>query len=148
METPKYCVYNQTSESFLSMGLTAAATTFSRLKGMIGKLTLGYDEGLWLVPSSGIHTIGVCFPLDLVYLDAEYRVVHLLESFPTFRIGPLRTDATSVLALPTHTIYESQTQVGDQLLICVAAEMEAKLSNLPHMAGQIRQYTMDGTGTI
>jgi uncharacterized membrane protein (UPF0127 family) len=103
----------------------------ARLKGLIGKLTLGLDEGLWIVPSRGIHTVGVLFPLDLVYLDEDHKVIHVVESFPTFRISPLITQAASVLELPTHTIYSSQTQPGDQLVICVAEEMEQRLRMSP-----------------
>jgi hypothetical protein len=39
----------------------------------------------------------------------------------------LKPQAESVLELPTHTIYSSQTQPGDQLVICVAEEMEHRL---------------------
>ena len=127
MQIQKYCVYNQTRESFLSLGVSAADTTLARLKGLIGKLTLGLDEGLWIVPSRGIHTVGVLFPLDLVYLDEGHKVIHVVESFPTFRISPLIAQAASVLELSTHTIYSSQTQPGDQLVICVAEEMENRL---------------------
>lgn len=128
MEKQKYCVYNQTRECFLSLSITRADTTFARLKGLIGRLRLRYDEGLWVVPSSGVHTIGVLFPLDLIYLDEDYRVIHCIEFFRTFRIAPLRTNAASVLQLPVHTIYSSQTQQGDQLLICPPEEMESRLN--------------------
>jgi uncharacterized membrane protein (UPF0127 family) len=127
MQKQRYCVYNQTRESFLSLGVAAADTTLARLKGLIGKISLGLDEGLWIVPSRGIHTVGVLFPLDLVYLDENHTVIHVVESFPSFRISPLITQAASVLELPTHTIYSSQTQPGDQLVICVAEEMEHKV---------------------
>jgi uncharacterized membrane protein (UPF0127 family) len=139
MPKEKYCVYNQTRESFLSLGVAAADTTVARLKGLIGKLTMGLDEGLWIVPSRGIHTVGVLFPLDLVYLDENYKVIHAVESFPTFRISPLITQAASVLELPTHTIYSSQTQPGDQLVICVAEEMEHRLSaSTPNLTSQAK----------
>jgi uncharacterized membrane protein (UPF0127 family) len=118
-----YCVYNQTRECFLSLSVTAADTTFARLRGLIGKFKLRVDEGLWIVPSCGVHTVGVLFPLDLIYLDESHRVIHVIEHFPRFRIAPLRTQASSVLELPTHTIYSSQTQPGDQLLICAVEEM-------------------------
>ncbi len=120
-------MYNQTRESFLSLGVTVADTTTARLRGLIGKLSLGLDEGLWMVPSRGIHTMGVLFPIDLIYLDDRLRVLHVVESFPTFRVSPLIPHATSVLELPTHTIYSSQTQTGDQLLICVGEEIESHL---------------------
>jgi uncharacterized membrane protein (UPF0127 family) len=134
MERRKYCVYNQTRECFLSLGVTAADTPFSRLKGLIGKLSVRSDEGIWVVPSSGVHTLGVLVPLDLIYLNEKHEVIHLVEHFPTFRIAPLRAQSESVLELAAHTIYSSQTQVGDQLLICVAEEMEQWLSHTSQRA--------------
>lgn len=141
MNRRTYCVYNQTRECFLSLGVTPADTTFSRLKGLIGKLKLKVDEGLWVVPSCGIHTMGVLFPLDLIYVDDNHQVVHVIEHFPRFRISPLKTQATSVLELPTHTIYTSQTQPGDQLLICAAEEIENRFSKegVPELQGQTQR---------
>ena len=124
---PTYCVYNQTRECFLSFGVVPADTTFARLKGLIGRLKIRSDEGLWVVPSSGVHTWGVLFPLDLIYLDDELRVIDVKEHFPIFKIAPLRISAASVLELPTHTIYSSQTQPGDQLVIGPAEEIEKLL---------------------
>lgn len=130
MERRTYCVYNQTRECFLSLNVTPADTSFARLKGLIGRLRLRSDDGLWVVPSSGVHTLGVLFPLDLIYLDEGHRVIHLIEYFPTFRIAPLRVRASSVLEMPPHTIYSSQTQAGDQMVICAAEEMVERLSRL------------------
>ena len=127
MERKTYCVYNETRECFLSLNVKAADTVFSRLKGFIGRFRLKADEGIWVVPSQGVHTLGLFFPLDLVYLDENLRVIHLVEYFPSFRIGPLKTQADSVLELPTHTIYSSHTQTGDKLVICVAEELKRKL---------------------
>jgi uncharacterized membrane protein (UPF0127 family) len=127
MERRTYCVYNLTRECFLSLGVTPADTIFSRLKGLIGRLKMRSDEGLWVVPSSGVHTWGVLFPLDLIYLDENLRVIYVTEHFPRFKVAPLRIRAASVLELPTHTIYSSQTQSGDQLVICLADEIEDRL---------------------
>lgn len=80
-----------------------------------------------MVPSQGVHTIGVLFAVDLIYLDRQDRVIHLEESFGRFKIGPVRTKCESVLELPTRTIYSSQTHVGDELLICSPEEMEEYL---------------------
>jgi uncharacterized membrane protein (UPF0127 family) len=141
MERRTYCVYNQTRETFLSLAVTAADTTFTRLKGLIGRLRLRADEGIWLVPSRGIHTLGVMVPLDLIYLDENLQVVHLEEYFPTFRIAPIRRQAASVLELPTHTIYSSETQIGDQLVVCVADEMD-------HWLGRAVERSVSRTGSL
>jgi uncharacterized membrane protein (UPF0127 family) len=129
IERQRLCVYNQTSECFLSLGVVAANTLPARLKTLIGRRTLRYDEGLWVTPSTGFHTFttGINTPIDLVYLDKGHRAVHVVESFPRFRIAPLKYDATSLVALPAHTIFASQTQRGNQLVICVAEEMEFRL---------------------
>lgn len=125
--TQTYCVFNQTRESFLSLGVTRADNHLTRLKGLLGRFKLRSDEGLWIVPSWGIHTIGLLFPIDLIYLDEDCRVIHLVEHLGTFRIGPIRIKSASVLELPTRTIYSSQTQIGDRLLIRSTEAMEAYL---------------------
>ncbi|HEY6346220.1 MAG TPA: DUF192 domain-containing protein [Bryobacteraceae bacterium] len=117
-------MFNQTRESFLSLNVTLTDTHVGRLKGLLGKLRLKGDEGIWIVPSQGVHTIGVLFAVDLIYLDRNNHVIHLEESFGRFRIGPVRTAGASVLELPTRTIYSSQTHVGDQLLICSPEAMQ------------------------
>ncbi len=139
MSVRTYCVYNQTRECFLSLSVTPADTSFARLKGLIGRLRLRVDEGLWIVPSCGVHTVGVLFPLDLIYLNESHQVIHLIEHFPTFRIAPLRTQASSVLELPTHTIYSSQTQPGDQLLICAVEEIASRFNK--GSGGQLKSQT-------
>lgn len=113
----KYCVFNQRRQSFLHLGVTRADTSFRRLRGLLGRWSLRSDEGLWVIPSRGIHTVGLFFPIDVVYLDESCRVVHLVESLRPFRIAPLRMQSNSVLELPTRSIYSSNTQIGDQLLI-------------------------------
>ncbi len=108
----------------MSLGVVAADTHLSRLKGLLGRLRLKSDEGIWVLPSQGVHTIGVLFAIDLIYLDPNHRVIHTVESLGTFRIGPIRMHCSSVLQLPTRTIYSSNTEVGDELLICEPHEMQ------------------------
>ena len=129
MEGQKYCVYNQTRECFLSLGLTVAGSSTAYLYELIERLSVSADSGLWLTPYTGLPSVHGMSPIDLVCLDREYRVIQQVESFPTSTIE-LPGDAASALVLPVHTIYSSQTQRGDQLVICVANEMERRLERL------------------
>ena len=104
--------------------MAPADTLQTRLKGLLGRLKLQPDDGIWLIPSCGIHTIGMLFAIDLIYLDAANRVIHLVENLGPFRISPIRIGCASILELHTRTIYSSHTRVGDQLLICPPSEME------------------------
>lgn len=131
-----FCVFNRAKETFLSLGVTRADTHFGRLRGLLGRVKLRADEGLWTIPSQGIHTMCMLFPIDVIYLDAENRVIHLIENLGTFRIAPIRMGSASVLQLKTRTIYSSNTQIGDELLICFAEEMEQCTAGMPGNVGQ------------
>ncbi len=134
MEIQKYCVYNQTSESFLSLEITAEEGILTYLKGMIANRSRRFEVGHWAVRPKGSCTFGLLSARDLISLDEYYRVIHVVESFPALRVAEFRPDAASVLTLPVHTIDSTQTRPGHQLVICVAEEMEFRLnstSNLP-----------------
>jgi uncharacterized membrane protein (UPF0127 family) len=124
MSTRRYA-FNVTKQAFINLGVTVADTPFARMRGLLGRMRLRSDEGLWTFPCRGIHTFGLMFPIDLIYLDAEVRVIHLVESLGPLRIAPIRMHSESVLELPPRSIYGSGTQVGDQLMICTPEEMEA-----------------------
>ena len=117
-------VLNLTRQSFLSLGVSPAHTHMTRLRGLLGRMRLRSDEGLWIAPCQGIHTIGLLFPIDVIYLDGSLRVIHVIEHLGPFRVSSIRIGSRSVLQLPTRTIYSSNTQVGDQLMICSPEQME------------------------
>ena len=122
------CVFNRNSR-ILSWRFASLPPIrwLMRLRGLLGKLRLKPDDGIWLVPSRGIHTIGMLFAIDLVYLDAANRVIHLVEHLGPFRISPIRIKCASILELRSRAIYSSNTQIGDELLICAPEEIRAVL---------------------
>ncbi|MGD0800548.1 MAG: PilZ domain-containing protein [Terracidiphilus sp.] len=127
MELQRLCAYNQTRECFLGLEVAVADLSFAALKDLLGKMVLKSGEGLWMEPFRGIPETNMRVPLDLVYLDEDCRVIEVVESFPTFRVTPSSPRAASVLALPAHSIYSSQTQTSDQLVLCIAEEMQRRL---------------------
>jgi uncharacterized membrane protein (UPF0127 family) len=122
-----YCAFNMTEESFLGMNITRADTGLARLRGLLGRMRLKSGEGIWVVRSQGIHTIGLLFPIDVIFLDAKDRVIDLVEHMNPFSISAIRIKCASILELPCHSIYASQTHVGDQLLICELQNIETCL---------------------
>jgi uncharacterized protein len=118
------CVYNRNREAFLGLSVAPADTLTTRLKGLLGRVRLKPDDGIWLSPSRGIHTIGMLFAIDVIYLDSANRVIHLVEHMGPFRISPIRIKCASILELKSRAIYLSNTQIGDELLICAAREIK------------------------
>ena len=108
-------VYNKTRETFVATEAKVADSYVTRLVGLLGKTRrwAQLGKGLWIVPSRGVHTIGMLFPIDLVFLSKDKEVVHVEEHVRPFRISKVSLKAMSVLELPPHTIYRSRTQVGD-----------------------------------
>lgn len=112
-------VYNKTRESFLATEAEVANTYLRRLVGLLGK-SAGWarpGRGLWILPSRGVHTIGMLFSIDLIFLDHLKRVVHMEECVPPFSISRIRLSASSVLELPPHTVFRTGTRIGDVLEI-------------------------------
>ncbi len=130
MESRTHCAYNLTRECFLGLEVKAVDLPFARIVELLGTLALKSGEGLWVAPFRGLPTEGMAIPIDLIYLDENCRVIETVESYPTFRASPSSPRAASVLALPVHSVYSSQTQPDDQLLLCVAEEMERRLERM------------------
>ena len=135
MESRTHCAYNQTRECFLGLEVTAADLSYAGIVELMATMSLRSGEGLWIVPFRGIPATGLPAPLDLIYLDEDCRVIDLVESFPTFRVSSSSPRAASVLVLPVHSIYSSQTQPGDQLVLCIAEEMERRLEKITSLRG-------------
>jgi uncharacterized membrane protein (UPF0127 family) len=112
-------VYNKTRETFVATEAMLADSYLRRLVGLLGKTKrwAQLGRGLWIVPSRGVHTIGMLFPIDLIFLSKEKEVVYVEEHVRPFRISAVSLKATSVLELPPHTIYRSGTKIGDRLEI-------------------------------
>lgn len=113
------CVYNKTRERFVATHARVADGYFSRLIGLLGttRRWARPGKGLWIVPSHGVHTIGMLYALDLVFLNRDRVVVEVEEHVRPFRISKVSFKADSVLELPVHTVFRTETRVGDQLEI-------------------------------
>jgi hypothetical protein len=128
MAMQKYCVYNQTRESFLSLGVTAAEPTAEHANVLQQHLPITADAGLWLKPYKGISSPSGLPPFDLLYLDDNYHVIRAVEYYSAATAAPVEPGVTSALALPLHTIYASHTHPGDQLVVSAAEEMEERFA--------------------
>lgn len=93
-----------------------ARSFLARLRGFMFRRALAQGSGLLLIPEHSIHSFGMRFPIDVIYLDGTNRVLRLDEAMPPNRIGPFVRGCQAVLELPPDTIRLSQTQPGDQLL--------------------------------
>jgi hypothetical protein len=124
------CAYNRTRGYILGVEVDCGDYSYASLADRLPMLTPKSGAGLWMAPFKGIPATEVPVPLDLIYLDAECQVIEAVEFFPTFQVSPSSPPATSVLALPVHSIYASHTQPGDQVAFGPVEQVENELARL------------------
>ncbi|MGF7185891.1 hypothetical protein GGQ84_001984 [Desulfitispora alkaliphila] len=110
-------VINVTKNKTLGWNFERADSFFTRLKGLIGRTELPTGSGLIIKPCNSIHTFFMKFPIDVIFLDEKGRALKLQEKVtPRKVILPVK-NATCVLEMPTGCINNTNTVVGDQLII-------------------------------
>jgi hypothetical protein len=139
------CAYNRTRGYILGVEVDCGDYSYASLADRLPMLTPKSGAGVWMVPFKGIPATEVPVPLDLIYLDAECRVIEAIEFFPTFQISPSSPPAASVLALPVHSIYASHTQPGDQVAFGPVEQVEHELAQLfgPDASASVVQEALD-----
>jgi uncharacterized membrane protein (UPF0127 family) len=110
----RIAVRNKTRGTELGTRVRVADNPWTRFVGLLGASVLQQGDGLHIKPCSSVHMFFMRIPLDIVYLDAEHRVVKLVPGLRPWRISAAR-GAKSVLELPVGLIEFSGTRVGDEL---------------------------------
>lgn len=59
--------------------VTIANQFFTRLRGLLFKTPLKQQEALLISPCKSVHTIGMYYAIDVVFLSADYRVLKIVE---------------------------------------------------------------------
>jgi uncharacterized membrane protein (UPF0127 family) len=125
--------FNRTRQAYLATALAVADTHWTRLRGLLGFRSGDFrnGSGLWIVPCHGVHTLGMGFPIDVVYLDRVMTVIHIQHDLQPWRFAVVRAQAASVLELPCRTAAETKTAVGDKIEITIGETKTGKDGQVP-----------------
>lgn len=96
------------------MNLIPARDFRARLRGWLGRATPEAGEALWLYPCRAVHTLGMRFPIDVLFLDAQGRVLRVIHRLPPWRVS-LHWAARSVVELPPGEARLRLLHVGSRL---------------------------------
>lgn len=106
---------NATQGTLIGDSIRVAETGLTRIVGLLGERELSRGDGLLIVPSQSIHTWGMRFPIDIVVLDGQWRVIAVRNHLRPFRITRMFWKAAAVLELPSGTLDSTSTRVGDAI---------------------------------
>jgi len=110
----KIRIVNRTKGTLVATAADVADTSEKRRRGLLKHTGLQPGEGLWIAPCEAVHSFGMKFAIDLIYLSKKRQVKKVRRNLAPRRLSACLT-AYSVLELPVGMIDESRTEVGDQL---------------------------------
>ena len=95
--------------------LEVADSHGARLKGLLGRDRV--DGALLIRPARSVHTIGMRFPIDVAFCDADLRVVAVRCPMPRYRVGLPHLKARVVIEAEAGAFDRWRLRPGDQLEI-------------------------------
>ena len=106
---------NTTRGTLVGESIRVAETGLTRIVGLLGERELPPGDGLLIVPSQGVHTLGLRFAIDVAVLDGQWNVIAIKRDLRPFRMTRLFWKAAAVLELRSGSLNSSSTSVGDTL---------------------------------
>jgi uncharacterized membrane protein (UPF0127 family) len=108
-------IRNPQRGTVLGEAIQVADTAVRRVKGLLGRECLEDGQGLLFKSCSSLHTLFMRFPIDIVFMDKQGKVLKVSKNVKPFKFvaAPLR--AYYALELPTNAVAKSETRVGDRL---------------------------------
>ncbi len=106
---------NLTQKQTLAGSVLKARSLWSRMKGLLGRDSLGPSETMWIAPCSSIHTYFMRFPIDVIFVDRKLRVKAYYFNVPPGKTIWPRWGYHSVFEFQAGALIEAHIQKGDQL---------------------------------
>jgi uncharacterized membrane protein (UPF0127 family) len=92
-----------------------ADSWWRRFRGLLALPPLKEEEGLLLLRCDAVHTVGMIYPIDVAFLDADGWVVGSIARLAPWRVGRGGVRAVHTLELPAGRLDETGTVPGVRL---------------------------------
>jgi uncharacterized membrane protein (UPF0127 family) len=119
MANPRTAAIRNANGTVVCYSCLVADSPLMRHRGLLGRAPLLAGEGLLLSPTGSIHTWFMNFPIDAVFLDRDWRVLHIAREIKPWRAAAARR-ARAVLELRAGDAALRGLEVGDVLELAPA----------------------------
>lgn len=100
--------------------MIVANSIFARMKGLMFSEDLPDCDGFLIRPGNSIHTFFMRYPLDIVFMDKNFKIVKVLYNLNPWRMTWIYFRSFQVLEMKAGTLKKSLNQ-GDTLeAICIS----------------------------
>lgn len=86
-----------------------------RLCGLLVLDELSAEQALWISPCNSVHTLGMKYSLDLVYIDRHNKICGLVKQLKPWRMS-INLKAKVTMELPASSIEQFDIQLGDECI--------------------------------
>lgn len=108
-------IINKTKNTVLAENVFLAVTLLARMKGLLGRKELKEAGALLLKPCSSIHTFFMGFPIDVIFVDSQNKIIGLKNSLPPWRLSRIYWRGKFAVELPSGVLLKSLTVEGDEI---------------------------------
>ncbi len=109
-------VVRNSQNQIIAHQAATATTFFKRARGLLFSQPLNEGAGLWITPCNSVHTFFMTYPIDVLFLDRDLRVVAIIENMVPGKVSSVYKQAKSVLELPAGAVKKQPVAVGEQLI--------------------------------
>jgi uncharacterized membrane protein (UPF0127 family) len=113
-------VLNASRGTVLGEAIEVADTAARRVKGLLGRDCLEEGQGLLFKHCSSLHTFFMSFPIDIVFMDKNGKVLKTATGVTPFKFVAAPFRAFYALELPAGAVERSVTRTGDLLDLSAA----------------------------
>ena len=108
-------ITSDNSDLLISNDLKIADTFFRKLFGLVFSAPLKEGEGLLINNCSSIHTFWMRYPIDVLFLGSDNRVIRFFEDLKPFRVTPYIRGAAKTVELKSGSLRVCSLKTGDCL---------------------------------
>jgi uncharacterized membrane protein (UPF0127 family) len=110
-------LYNRTTDAEVANDVQRARTLWQRLVGLLPHREILPTQGLWFDNCSSIHTMGMRTSIDVIFLDAQHRVVAIKSGVRPNRFFVAHSRARALIELGAASSPRWNIRIGDRLLL-------------------------------
>lgn len=105
-------IKNATKGTIVAEHVWLADTFWKRLKGLLGTNSLGAGYGLVIKPCNSIHTFGMNYPIDVLFINCNHKIIKIVTAMKKRQMA--RASGSSyVIELPRGRAKEMACAIGD-----------------------------------
>lgn len=112
-----FALKNQATGAVVADHIAQPKGWYGRTLGLLSHKSLDANEGLWLDRCWGVHTVGMKFPIDVVFLDDDFRIVSIRANVRAGRLAIAQANANHVVELAAGTCENFDLLCGDRMAI-------------------------------